>query len=94
MKNVFLGFPFKIIFSCPTDIKLLNKIDDKSHESDIFIYCELGMDIPSTISAQSGRGVGDLLDKINETGYENLTDDEKDLLYKASKDFSRNREKD
>ena len=38
--------------------------------------------------------VDQLLDKINETGYDNLTDDEKDLLYKASKDFSRNREKD
>ncbi len=38
--------------------------------------------------------VDQLLDKINDTGYENLTDDEKDLLYKASKDFSRNREKD
>ena len=38
--------------------------------------------------------VDQLLDKINETGYDNLTDDEKDLLYKASKDFSRNHEKD
>ena len=43
-----------------------NKIDDKSHESDALIYCELGMNNPYTISAQSGRGVGDLLDKINE----------------------------
>jgi hypothetical protein len=35
-----------------------------------------------------------LLDKINETGYDNLTDEEKDLLYKASKDFSKGRKKD
>ena len=35
-----------------------------------------------------------LLDKINETGYNNLTDEEKDLLYKASKDFSKGRKKD
>ena len=38
--------------------------------------------------------VNQLLDKINETGYESLTDEEKDSLYRASKDFSRNREKD
>ena len=38
--------------------------------------------------------VDQLLDKINETGYDNLTDEEKDSLYRASKDFSRNREKD
>ena len=42
-----------------------NKIDDKSHESDAFIYCELGMNNPHVISSQSGRGVGDLLDEIN-----------------------------
>ncbi|MDP6727071.1 MAG: rhomboid family intramembrane serine protease [Candidatus Marinimicrobia bacterium] len=35
-----------------------------------------------------------LLDKINKTGYDNLTDEEKDLLYKASKDFSKGRKKD
>ena len=38
--------------------------------------------------------VDQLLDKINESGYESLTDEEKDLLYKASQDFSRQREKD
>jgi len=43
-----------------------NKIDDQSHESDIFVYCELGMNNPYAVSAQSGRGLGDLLDKINE----------------------------
>ena len=43
-----------------------NKIDDQTHESDVFTYCSLGMNNPYPISAQSGRGVGDLLDKINE----------------------------
>ena len=38
--------------------------------------------------------INQLLDKINETGYESLTDEEKDSLYRASKDFSINREKD
>jgi hypothetical protein len=38
--------------------------------------------------------VDQLLDKINETGYENLTEEEKDLLFRASKDFSRGRKKD
>ena len=43
-----------------------NKIDDVSHEADIFVYYELGMGDPHPVSAQSGSGVGDLLDKINE----------------------------
>ena len=43
-----------------------NKIDDQTHESDVFTYCSLGMNNPYPISAQSGRGVGDLLDKIFE----------------------------
>ena len=38
--------------------------------------------------------VDQLLDKINDTGYDNLTEEEKDLLYRASKDFSRGRKKD
>ena len=38
--------------------------------------------------------VDQLLDKINETGYDNLTEEEKDLLYRASKDFSQGRKKD
>jgi membrane associated rhomboid family serine protease len=38
--------------------------------------------------------VDQLLDKINESGYESLTDEEKDLLYTASQDFSRQRKKD
>ncbi|MCH7611932.1 MAG: rhomboid family intramembrane serine protease [Candidatus Marinimicrobia bacterium] len=40
------------------------------------------------------RKVDQLLDKINKVGYEKLTEEEKDLLYKASQDFSRGREKD
>ena len=43
-----------------------NKIDHKTHEPDALVYCELGMNNPYVISAQSGRGVGDLLDKVNE----------------------------
>ncbi len=52
-----------------------NKIDDKSHESDVFVYCELGMNNPYAISAQSGRGVGDLLDKVNDI----MPDDKNDI---------------
>ena len=52
-----------------------NKIDDQTHESDIFTYCSLGMNNPYPISAQSGRGVGDLLDKINEM----MPDDKNDI---------------
>ncbi len=37
--------------------------------------------------------VDQLLDKINESGFESLTDAEKDLLYKASKDISKTRDK-
>ena len=43
-----------------------NKIDHRIHESDVLVYCELGMNNPHAISAQSGRGVGDLLDQVNE----------------------------
>ena len=38
--------------------------------------------------------VDQLLDKINDAGYDNLTEEEKDLLYRASKDFSQGRKKD
>ncbi|MFQ6677364.1 MAG: rhomboid family intramembrane serine protease [Fidelibacterota bacterium] len=38
--------------------------------------------------------VDHLLDKINKVGFENLTEEEKDFLYRSSKDFSRGREKD
>ena len=55
-----------------------NKIDDKSHESDALIYYELGMDNPYPVSAQSGRGVGDLLDKINEIFPQEKTKEKED----------------
>jgi len=38
--------------------------------------------------------VDHLLDKINQVGFDNLTEDEKTFLYKSSKDFSRDKEKD
>ena len=59
-----------------------NKIDDKSHESDIFIYYELGMGDPYPISAQSGSGVGDLLDQVNQImpDNHNIIDEDSDQI--------------
>ena len=42
-----------------------NKIDDISHEKDIFSLYELGMGDPMPVSAQSGRSLGNLLDEIH-----------------------------
>ena len=47
-------------------ILVANKIDDISHEKDIFGLYELGMGDPMPVSAQSGRSLGDLLDVIHE----------------------------
>ena len=47
-------------------ILVANKIDDISHEKDIFGLYELGMGDPMPVSAQSGRGLGDILDVIHE----------------------------
>jgi GTP-binding protein len=47
-------------------ILVANKIDDISHEKDIFALYELGMGDPMPVSAQSGRSLGDLLDVIHE----------------------------
>ena len=47
-------------------ILVANKIDDISHEKDIFGLYELGMGDPMPVSAQSGRSLGDLLDEIHE----------------------------
>ena len=47
-------------------ILVANKIDDISHEKDIFELYELGMGDPMPVSAQSGRGLGDILDVIHE----------------------------
>lgn len=44
-------------------------------------------------SIKRQQKVDQLLDKINEQGYESLTEQEKTFLYKASKDIARNREK-
>ncbi len=46
-------------------ILVANKIDDISHEKDIFSLYELGMGEPMPVSAQSGRSLGDLLDEVN-----------------------------
>jgi hypothetical protein len=35
-----------------------------------------------------------VLDRINEVGYDNLSEDEKNLLYRASKERSKDRQKD
>jgi len=39
------------------------------------------------------RRVDHILDRVNEVGYENLSEDEKNILYTASKEFSKNRPK-
>lgn len=46
-------------------ILVANKIDDISHEKDIYGLFELGMGEPMPVSAQSGRSLGDLLDEVN-----------------------------
>ena len=55
-----------IIESHKPHLLVANKIDDKSHENEIYSLYELGMGDPIPISAQSGRSLGDLLDIINQ----------------------------
>ena len=45
-------------------VLVANKIDDGSHESRAAEFYELGLGPPHSISAVSGRGVGDLLDEV------------------------------
>lgn len=45
-------------------ILAINKIDDKSHEQNIYNFYELGLGEPFPISAVSGRNMGDFLDKV------------------------------
>jgi len=54
-----------IITSEKPFILVANKIDDITHENDIFGLYELGMGEPMPVSAQSGRSLGDLLDEIH-----------------------------
>lgn len=44
----------------------VNKVDDFSHEGDIFEFYKLGFDEPIGISAEHGLGLGTLLDKLTE----------------------------
>jgi GTPase len=41
-----------------------NKVDDASHEPAIWEFLELGLGEPVAVSAQHGRGAGDLLDDV------------------------------
>jgi GTP-binding protein len=63
-------------------ILVANKIDDISHEKDIYGLYELGMGEPMPVSAQSGRSLGDLLDRIGELlpEKESKKDMDEDLL--------------
>ncbi|MBT3251126.1 MAG: ribosome biogenesis GTPase Der [Candidatus Marinimicrobia bacterium] len=45
---------------------VMNKIDDQKYENNIFQFFELGVGEPFSVSAISGRNIGDLLDFINE----------------------------
>ncbi len=45
-------------------ILAVNKIDDISHEPDLYKFFELGLGDPFPISAGSGRNMGDFLDQV------------------------------
>jgi len=45
---------------------VVNKVDDQKHEADATRFYKMGLGDPFTISAESGRKVGDLLDHIAE----------------------------
>ncbi len=55
-----------------------NKIDDNVHENDSLAYYELGMGEPVSISAASGRSVGDMLDMLVEKMPQTVSAPEKD----------------
>ena len=58
-------------------ILIVNKIDEQSDEDFLFNFYELGFDDIIALSAQSGRQVGVLLDKIEEINF-NINYDNKD----------------
>jgi GTPase len=45
-------------------VVVVNKVDASAHEHDIWPFVRLGLGDPVAISAQHGRGVGDLLDLV------------------------------
>ena len=47
-------------------ILIINKIDVKKNEKNSYEYYELGLGDPIFISAQEGRQVGNILDRINQ----------------------------
>jgi GTPase len=48
----------------PPVILAVNKVDDASHESDVWAFTQLGLGDPYQVSALHGRGSGDLLDAV------------------------------
>ncbi len=50
-------------------------------------------DKEESVSLETQQRVDQLLDKINESGYDHLTEEEKDFLFNASKHISKRREK-
>jgi len=59
---------------------VINKIDNKKDENKIYAFYELGLNNPICISAESGRQVGLLLDKINEINFEANKISNKDFI--------------
>ena len=55
---------------------VVNKVDDAMHEASSWEFLSLGAGDPHTVSAQHGRGTGDLLDVIVERLQENRTVEE------------------
>ena len=48
----------------PPAVLVVNKVDDRSRESDAWTFTQLGLGDPYAVSALHGRGSGDLLDAV------------------------------
>jgi len=56
----------KVIQKQPKKVILIvNKVDDKTREPDIYEFLKLGLGDPFPISAESGRRTGDMLEEVN-----------------------------
>ena len=64
-------------------IVAINKIDDKTHEENIYSYYELGLDNMIMISGEHKRGIDKLLDEITKD-FNPYTTEEKDSTLKFS----------
>ncbi|MEW5993319.1 MAG: ribosome biogenesis GTPase Der [Candidatus Zixiibacteriota bacterium] len=47
-----------------TCLLVANKVDSEKYDSDVFEFMALGLGEPAPVSAQTGRGTGDLLDRL------------------------------